>query len=60
VARELAAFGFDWFGLHETDRLEAWLEDPDTGLLDRNLEVARDHFSLSDLPDRIARVLPPL
>ncbi len=31
VAAELAAFGFDWFGLDETDRLAAWLEAPDVG-----------------------------
>jgi glycosyltransferase involved in cell wall biosynthesis len=60
VAAELAAFGFDWFGLGPdgADRLGAWLEAPDPGLLDRNLEVARAHFSLADLPDRIASILP--
>ena len=60
VAAELAAFGFDWFGLGPdgADRLGAWLKAPDPGLLDRNLEVARAHFSLTDLPDRIASVLP--
>ncbi len=60
VAEELAAFGFDWFGLHETGRLGVWLDDPDTGLLERNLAVAAAHFSLSHLPHRIAGVLPPL
>ncbi len=59
VAAELAAFGFDWFGLDETDRLAGWLEAPDLGLLDRNLAVAAAHFSLRDLPDRLAAVLPP-
>jgi len=58
VARELAAFGFDWFGLGDVDRLAAWLDGPDPQLLDRNLAVARAHFSLHDLPDRIAAVLP--
>jgi mannosylglucosylglycerate synthase len=61
VAAELAAFGFDWFGLGPTEaaRLAAWLENPDPDLLDRNLAVARAHFSVADLPDRIAAALPP-
>jgi len=58
VATELAAFGFDWFGLAETDRLAAWLAAPDPRLLDTNLAVAATHFSLDDLPDRIAAILP--
>ncbi len=58
VARELAAFGFDWFGLDDLDRLDAWLAHPDPGLLERNLEVAREHFALASLPDRVAAVLP--
>jgi len=58
VATELAAFGFDWFGLDETDRLAAWLEAPDPRLLDRNLTVAATHFSLRHLPERIEATLP--
>jgi glycosyltransferase involved in cell wall biosynthesis len=58
VARELAAFGFDWFALDDLARLRAWLDVPEPGLLERNLGVARTHFSLEDLPDRIAAVLP--
>jgi glycosyltransferase involved in cell wall biosynthesis len=58
VARELAAFGFDWFGLHDLDRLDRWLAEPDPRLLERNLAVARAHFSLDGLPDRVAAVLP--
>jgi mannosylglucosylglycerate synthase len=60
VAAELAAFGFRWFPLTEIDRLDAWLTRPDARLLDHNLAVASAHFSLRDLPDRIARVVPHL
>jgi mannosylglucosylglycerate synthase len=60
VAGELAAFGFRWFGLDETEQLGTWLDDPDPGLLDHNQAVAARHFSLRDLPGRIAAVLPPL
>lgn len=58
VARELVGFGFEWFGLSETERLRSWLRAPDPGLLERNLAVASAHFSLEDLPGRIAAVLP--
>lgn len=63
VARELARFGFRWFGLERPDALaalDAWLDEPDDGLLAYNLSVARRHFSERDLPARIAKVLPPL
>jgi glycosyltransferase involved in cell wall biosynthesis len=58
VAEELWAFGFDWFALDEMERLASWLATPDTALLDHNLEVASAHFSLADLPAKIAAVLP--
>jgi mannosylglucosylglycerate synthase len=60
VAQELAAFGFDWFALSETDRLAGWLDSPDPALLERNLAVARRHFSLADLPAKVAAILPEL
>jgi len=58
VAAELAAFGFRWFGLDRLEGLDAWLDAPDGGLLDHNLAVADAHFSLRDLSDRLAAVLP--
>ncbi len=58
VAAELAAFGFRWFGLGRLGDAAAWLDAPDRGLLDHNLAVADAHFSLRDLPDRLAAVLP--
>jgi len=59
VADELARFGFDWFALDEAQRLADWLAEPDD-LLERNLAVARRHFSLEDLPARLAPVLGDL
>lgn len=60
VARELASFGFRWFGLDDVGSLKEWLDDPDPVLLDANRAVASTHFSLRDLPARIAAVLPDL
>ena len=58
VAREIAAFGFDWFALAETGRLDTWLDAPDPTLLDSNLAVAGAHFSLRHLPEKIESILP--
>jgi glycosyltransferase involved in cell wall biosynthesis len=60
VAGELASFGFEWFPLDSMAKLDAWLTTPDEDLLERNLTVAREHFSLADLADRIGALLPPL
>jgi glycosyltransferase involved in cell wall biosynthesis len=60
VARELAGFGFEWFGLEEPDRIDRWLAGPDAAVLEHNWEVADTHFSLRTLPERIGAVLSTL
>jgi hypothetical protein len=57
VARELAAFGFRWFDVSEPRALGEWLRRPDADLLDHNAAVARAHFSLDDLPDRLRELM---
>jgi glycosyltransferase involved in cell wall biosynthesis len=56
VADELRAFGFRWFGHDDPGALRRWLDAPDETLLAHNHDVARRHFSVAALPDRLARL----
>jgi glycosyltransferase involved in cell wall biosynthesis len=70
VARELAAFGFEWFwfggepsgpGGRRVEELGEWLAaGGDQGLLARNRAVAEGHFDLAGLPAVLAGVLEGL
>ena len=57
VAREIAAYGFRWFPADDPAPLAAYLAAPDPALLDHNRAVARRHFSLDALRDRLTRLL---
>ena len=57
VAKELMAFGYRWFSTNDVPAIRAFLDAPDLALLDHNAAVARAHFSLADLPHRLAPVL---
>jgi glycosyltransferase involved in cell wall biosynthesis len=57
VAREIAAYGFKWFGADQPAPLAAWLEDPDPVLIELNHAIARRHFSLATLELRLSRLL---
>ena len=57
VAREIAAFGFRWFPSDDPRPLAGWLEHPDPWLHDANLAIARRHFSLASVEERLHRLL---
>jgi len=46
--------GFHLFSVADPRRLAEWLAAPSAADLDANLEVARQHFDLRDLPSRIS------
>jgi len=50
VAGEIRNFGFEFFEPNRLSALEAFLQEPEESLFDRNLEIARAHFDLADLP----------
>jgi glycosyltransferase involved in cell wall biosynthesis len=57
AAAELARLGFRWLPADDPAALRRWLDRPDPTVLDRNVEVARRHFSLADLPSTLARLM---
>ncbi len=54
VADEVRDFGFEWFDPADVAGIDAFLRDPDPGLLERNRAVAVEHFSLERLERDLA------
>jgi mannosylglucosylglycerate synthase len=57
VAAEIGRFGFRWFPVDDPEPLRTWLRHRDGGLIEHNRAVARSHFSLDALTQRLAEVL---
>ena len=57
VARELEALGFQWFDASCPADLDRFLAASDHALLDHNQRIARQHFSLDRMADRLHAVL---
>ena len=62
VARELRAYGFEWLPTDDPRPLVELLAAADPGrveaMLDRNAAVARQYFSLADLPAALDTLIP--
>jgi glycosyltransferase involved in cell wall biosynthesis len=57
VAREILSFGFTFFDLSDVASLRRFIEHPDEGIFNANLEIARRHFNLEDLPRRLEEIV---
>jgi mannosylglucosylglycerate synthase len=53
ILDEIVSAGIRVFSVDDPDELAAWLAAPDAALLESNREIARRHFSLTDLPARL-------
>ena len=57
VADELAEFGFRWFSPDRLDEVQAFLDCPDSDLLDQNQAIAQQHFSLERVRSDLVALL---
>jgi glycosyltransferase involved in cell wall biosynthesis len=57
VLREIESFGFEFFKLDEIIALGQFLRAPDDSHFEKNLNVARKHFNVKDLPTRLLSLL---
>ena len=57
VAQEIRGYGFDFFDLHDVTSIASFLGAPNEDLFEKNLAVARAHFNLATLPERLDELL---
>lgn len=57
VAREIMAYGFRFFELEEVDDIANFLSQPEQAVLTNNLTIARAHFNVASLPERLRSLL---
>ena len=57
VAREISAYGFEFFDLTDHDAIRRAVTEVDEGRFDRNLAIAREHFNEAHLPARLTELL---
>lgn len=57
VLEEIESYGFDFFRLNDVAALGEFLRHPDESRLEKNLKVARQHFNVARLPQRLSEVL---
>jgi glycosyltransferase involved in cell wall biosynthesis len=57
VLHEITSTGLRFFDLQDVAGVQRFLDTPDDSLFEENLAIARRHFNVSDLPDRLATVL---
>jgi glycosyltransferase involved in cell wall biosynthesis len=57
VLREIESYGFVFFKLDEVSVLDRFLRVPDNNHFETNLNVAREHFNVKDLPRRLSSLL---
>jgi hypothetical protein len=59
VLLEIEHSDLNFFHLDDVTRIVEYLRNPDEGLLERNLLIAREHFNVATLPSRLSQLLIP-
>lgn len=57
VACEILDFGFRFFDLGDVAAMKTFLKNPDYELYAHNVAIAREHFNLASLPERLRALL---